>query len=135
MKSKTSTTISKGDREYIRSNKDMLKELPEPSETFVRKELSDHYQTNFLESVHRNIVIEVDETKLESHVKDGRIRNYRVKVWQTNARAYELIQDYLDKGNPYLPCGHSGINNLGDDEFACNYEACDKVYPRERVNL
>lgn len=101
----------------LRSYRVAAQQLPDPSETWsvadLPAELADRVQLFWK----RGIVTLVERRRWD----DGG------NVWRTNARAFKYVDDLRGSSTP---CGHTGIQNLGDGEFTCTREACEETFGR-----
>jgi hypothetical protein len=57
------------------------------------------------------------------------------RIWQTNAAAYETVQDLLDRLS-LLPCGHRPFRTEDldhDRPYTCFHDDCDARYDRATI--
>lgn len=133
MSSVRDATGKVGNAEAIRPYADLIAALPEPPETFVRREMPGGNHREALQRLIRvGAIREVERERVEY---DGDTSPsfrwvYRVERW-----AYETATDQVANRDAPMPCGHSGIRNLGDGEYACAYDGCDKTFRRHEVSV
>jgi len=115
--------LMRGADEYIRGNVSVLRNLPRPDEEWRFAEVDDLGRGRLQKLWHLGIVEKVRRPVDED-----------VYVWQTDTRAWKLIEEYADREEPLL-CDHPGIRNLGDGLYTCGRDECDHKYTRDTVEL
>jgi hypothetical protein len=112
------------------SHADLLVSLPEPPETFIRRDVPDSHHDVLQALCHRGAIEQVRRVKItyESDTSPSWRYRYRVAPW-----AYRLAVAQVRGRDAPMPCGHAGIRNLGDGEYTCCYDACELTYERAEV--
>lgn len=81
---------------------------------------------------------ELENRKNPSHLYERGLVERRpvpledVFEYRTKPETYDAIQREHNRRDT-LPCGHTGIANLGGDDFGCGFEYCTSVHSRDVV--
>lgn len=127
--SNTSQTINV---ESVRPHADLLVALPEPPKTFVRQDVPDGQRDVFKRLVAAEMIERVRKERVEYDCDVSPSYRYRYRV---DRRVHQIASHVVANRDAPMPCGHSGIQNLGDDKYTCCYDECDLVYDRSEVQL
>lgn len=109
-----------GAQNYLRANYERVKHIPEPGQEYRRAELHEDLEPLVDKLVSYGVMYAVD--------RRGPANRTPVVIYQTDERAYRVIDDY-HKGGIIMPCGHRGMKNRGD-YFTCGFEECDEHFTR-----
>lgn len=113
---------------YIRSNLDIVSELPDGE--FTSRDLPGYVERRLARLSENNVIENVGQ----EHVGDGHYRGIWV-VPESVAERIEELQAHRNasgKGVPMLPCGHTGFSNVPDSPY---YECktCEKQFTRSEM--
>jgi len=114
--------------EVIRSHADFLASLPE-GETFIREDVIEHRDL-LKQLVGQGVIDRVRKETVEHPTSTSPSVRWLYKVPQEIHRGATRI---VDKRDVPMPCGHAGIRNLGDGEYSCSFDGCDRRFTREEV--
>lgn len=114
--------ISDSGRHYIRSQTNALAKIPPPNEQWTYHNVSEVIQQRLQKLLSEKIVVVIGKND------DGH------KLYRVNAKAYELIEKHSQEIQR-LPCGHTGIKNIGDGLFTCGFDGCSRKYTRDTMQL
>lgn len=57
----------------------------------------------------------------------------RANVYRTRAGVVDWVKRNIPEPTTF-DCGHQGMRNLGDGQFTCQADHCDRTYDRETAN-
>jgi hypothetical protein len=70
----------------------------------------------------------------------GYVRNHtdrlnpgQERIWMVEGVVHDYAAEVVDSLNSPCGCGHSGIRNLGDNQYTCTTDDCDVLVSREEV--
>ena len=93
-------------------------QLPHPSEEWQIGDVGDELASLLRRFAARGIIhVAVGDPEGANH-------------WQTDPKVWQYVSD-IKGGENWTPCGHKGVRNLGDDEFTCCNDDCDRTFGRE----
>jgi len=97
------------------------------------REVTDYPFADISESTRRKLqcagLLEREYRRTPSNQRDGN----GTCIWELSDAAHERAAEWAATINSPCGCGHSGIRNLGDDEYTCTTDACDVRVSREVV--
>lgn len=115
MSGSTETELGE-DAIFVRKHARALATLPEPPETFMKRDLSPGVQDLFEKLASGEFLEQVERNDSPETPRDA----YR---WRVREHVYKAIQHYhepLPKGVNLTPCCfHTGFSNLRDGDFEC----------------
>lgn len=109
---------TKGFYWLLRANAVAARALPDPSKVWVSHDVADEL-ANAIQTFAANDII----TRVGYAGGGSNARKYRTKP-----AAYAIAQEF-DPNT--ADCGHTGVKNLGNDEFTCSNDDCDARFGRE----
>lgn len=116
--------VPSGVSDWIKHNRYALEELPEPGSEWKTSDANEFIKDRIRPLSTNGIVKRVDKDPLDD-----------CTVFETNPGPYNRLQRYLEEDitDGYLPCGHDGFSNLGNNEYQCTTDPCSKVWTREEI--
>lgn len=116
---------------WARSHQNMLMELGPP--------------TNRLRFDGESIIVVADDgdgnrefetvvgaQQVRKMIAHGIINRVEEGVYRVNEAPYTAAAEKHENSTT-LPCGHTGMRNLGGGDYSCAFDLCDKVYDRDTV--
>jgi len=127
MKAKRSYTQS-GAANWLMQNTHALKDLPEPGKEWKSKNQPEHIQDRIIKLSAKDIIHRVRRCSATDET-----------IFETNREAYNALQKYIerkenDESEGFLPCGHNGFENLGDDLYQCKRDTCEQIHTKAAIN-
>lgn len=114
--------LPSGSYHYIRGHLDALTELPPPEERWTYHDISDSIHTHLQKLRADGSVV------VEGETDDG------YKLFSVDERAYQIIKE-CSQARETLPCGHTGVKNIGDGLLTCGFDGCSHKYTRDTMQL
>lgn len=111
-----------GSYAYIRAHIDALRDVPPPEETWTWHDVEENIRRH-LEKLRADGSVVV-----EGETDDG------YKLFTVDERAYEIIEE-CDQQRQTLPCGHTGLKNIGGGLLTCGFDGCEHRYTRDTMQL
>ncbi|MFB6254194.1 MAG: hypothetical protein ABEI06_06275, partial [Halobacteriaceae archaeon] len=119
---RSTDTLSPGTKKRLRAHAWLIAQLPDPGETFQVQDVDRIQNTKGLLA----LLHDVGVIRRVGHDNDG------VSKWEVREGVKEYVADYRSNRSE-LPCGHTGFVNLGDGEYKCSYDGCDRRYSRQMI--
>jgi hypothetical protein len=113
-------------------SRELYQHLPEPGDTYLYRETELSKSTWCFLTEH-DLLEEVEYVNQSDDYPDMDKGFNCTHVWRTPVDTWEKITEYAD-GESSHPCtedGHRGLRNLGDGEYTCKNDACDRTFGRE----
>ncbi len=117
--------------EYVKSNKNLLTELPEPGEEWEGRDAPDEIKKRLDALDNRGIISKV------GHIPANGYRGIpAATLWETDADAYEYIQEKINTSSSITPCDclTTNIRNEANTEGITCLN-CDVVHAKEDLAL
>lgn len=116
--------VTSGTSDWIKQNRFALEELPEPGVRWKSDDTNEYIKDRIRILTSNDIIRRVDKDPEDD-----------CTIFKTNPGPYKRLHRYLEENitDGYLPCGHDGFTNLGDNEYLCTTDPCSKVWTREEI--
>lgn len=108
---------------------DLLVDLPDPEESWFCDEIGWLTEKELKKLKHENL-IERDERIPYEYGNE--CHGFRW-TWSVDRHARQKAEQVRENRDAMVPCGDSGIENIGDDLFTCSYDHCGETFTRAEV--